>query len=104
MSLFTYDSTDYVSLMIFEADGSNDVICGAYTAETETDEDGIDWTMMSFEDVYTGNSCKVGCAEPDDGSCYIFDLNANTYEAKYLTADETITYMGAAVAVAAETE
>ena len=90
--------------MIFEADGSNDVICGAYKAETETDDDGIDWTMMSFEDVYTGNSCKIGCAEPDDGSCYIFDQNANTYEAKYLTADETITYMGAAVAVAAETE
>ena len=104
LSLFTYDNTDYVSLMMFEADGSNDVICGAYTAEVETDEDGIDWTMMSFDDVYTNNSCKVGCAEPDDGSCFIFDKNANIYEAKYLTADETITYMGAAVAVAAETE
>ena len=103
LTLFTKDGTKYCSLMMFEADGSNDVICGEYTAATETDENGIDWTMMTFKDVYTGNDCVIGFAEAE-GECYILDLEGNSYEAKYLTADETTTYMAAAVVAAAETE
>lgn len=101
LTLFTKDGAKYCSLMMFEADGSNDVICGEYAAATETDEEGIDWTMLTFTDVYTGNACVIGFAEAD-GECYILDLERNGYVAKYLTADETTTYMAAAVVAAAD--
>lgn len=99
-SLFTGpDGNNYCSLFQFDNnESSGDVLCGTYTAETQTDDNNIQWTMLSGTDVYTGGTFKIGCAEPDDGSCYIFDQNGNTYTAKYLTADETINYMGTAAA------
>ncbi|HUM83396.1 MAG TPA: hypothetical protein PLN48_06420 [Lachnospiraceae bacterium] len=100
-SLFTGpDKQKYASLFMFENnENSGDVICGTYTAETTTDDKGIQWTMMTVSDVYTNQEFKIGCAEPSDGSCYIFDQKANVYTAKYLTADEAINYMGAAAAL-----
>ncbi len=99
LSLFTYDDTPYCSMIIVAADGSSDVLCGAYTGATSTDDDNIDWTVLDFTDVYTGKDVEIGFAEPD-GACYILDQAGNTYEAKYLDADETVNYMAAAVAVA----
>ena len=100
-SLFTApDGEQFASLFVFDNnESSGDVICGPYTAASETDDNGIAWTMLTVSDVYTGNEFKIGCAEPDDGSCYIFDQNANVYTAKYLSADETIAYMGSAAAL-----
>ena len=40
-SMFTEPSgTPMASLFVYNPDGSGDVICGSYTTETETDEDG----------------------------------------------------------------
>ena len=99
LSLFTYDDTPYCSMIIVAADGSSDVLCGAYTGATSTDDDNIDWTVLDFTDVYTGEDVEIGFAEPD-GACYILDQEGNTYEAKYLDADETVNYMASAVTVA----
>ena len=97
-SMFTAPSgTEMASLFVYCPDGSGDVICGSYTAETETDEDGITWTKLSVSDVYTGNSYNIGFAESEDDQIYIFNPAGTVYEGQYLSADETVVYMGTAV-------
>ena len=97
-SMFTApDGSDMASLFIYCPDGSGDVICGTYEAETETDEDGIAWTKLSVDDVYTGNSFVIGFAESEDGQVCILDAEGDVYEGEYLSNDDTITYMGTAV-------
>lgn len=102
-SMFTAPSgVPMASLFGFNADGNGDVICGTYTAETETDEDGIDWTLLTVTDAYTGGEFELGFGESDE-EVYIFDtFDGTPYEGEYLTADETIDYMGAAVALLEE--
>lgn len=99
-SMFTEPSgTPMASLFVFSAEGAGDVICGPYTGESETDEDGIDWTLLTVSDVYTDSEFELGFGEAGE-EVYIFDTNDGTpYEGQYLTADETIDYMGAAVAL-----
>ena len=100
LTLFTApDDNQYVSLFVFDTDGTGDVLCGIPTSDTYTDEDNIAWTSLEANDVYTGTDFTVGFAEGDDGSCYIFDTQGTVYEGTYLSADDTITYMGTAVAL-----
>ncbi|MDD4526210.1 MAG: hypothetical protein WCQ94_02855 [Lachnospiraceae bacterium] len=100
LSLFTGpDKNQYISLFVFDEDGDGDVLCGIPVADTYTDEDGIAWTTAEATDVYTGEDFTVGFAEDDYGNCYIIDEDGYTYEGTYLDADETITYMGAAVSL-----
>lgn len=97
-SMFTEPSgTPMASLFIFLADGSGDVICGTYTAQSETDEDGIAWTLLTVSDVYTGNQIQIGFGELGE-AVYILD-SETAYEGKYLSKDETIVYMGTAAAL-----
>ncbi|WP_432649761.1 hypothetical protein [Huintestinicola sp.] len=99
-SMFTAPSgTAMASLFVYCPDGSGDVICGTYTAETETDEDGINWTKLSVSDVYTGEGYVIGFAESADGQVYIFNPAGTVYEGQYLSADDTVVYMGTAVAL-----
>lgn len=99
-SMFTEPSgTPMASLFVFPADGEGDVICGTYTAETETDEDGIAWTLLTVTDAYTDGEFVIGFGESDDGKVYIFDANGTPYEGEYLSADDTINYMGVAAAL-----
>lgn len=102
-SMFTDPwGTPMASLFVFTAEGYGDVICGTYTGETETDEDGIDWTILTVSDVYTGDEFAIGFGESDD-EVYIFDTEDGTaYEGQYLSASETIDYMGAVVALMEE--
>lgn len=100
-SMFTEPSgTPMASLFVFPANGEGDVICGTYTAESETDEDGITWTLLTVSDVYTGEEFDIGFGELGD-QIYILD-SETAYEGKYLTADETIIYMGTAAALLEE--
>lgn len=97
-SMFTDPTgTPFASLFGFNADGTGDVICGTYAAESETDEDGITWTVLTVSDVYTGSDFTFGFGELDD-QIYILDSEV-AYEGRYLTADETIVYMGTAAAL-----
>jgi len=104
VSLFTApDGGKYVSLIEVPAEGQGDVICGLVTEEgveqTRDDENGVTWTSITFTDVYTGKNCTVVFGDGDDGSCGIANEDFSiAVEGKYLTADETIAYMGAAVA------
>lgn len=102
-SMFTIpDGTPMASLFGFTADGYGDVICGTYTGESETDEDGIDWTVLIISDVYTGNDYSVGFGESGD-EVYLIDTDDGMpYEGEYLSASDTIDYMGAAVALMEE--
>lgn len=98
-SLFTEPSgTQMASLFVFAASGEGDVICGPYTGATETDEDGITWSIMTVSDVYTGTDFSFGFGESGE-EVYIFDLDGTPYEGQYLSADETIDYMGVAAAL-----
>lgn len=97
-SMFTDPSgTPFASLFGFNADGTGDVICGTYAAASETDEDGIAWTVLTVSDVYTGSDFTFGFGELGD-QIYILDSEV-AYEGRYLTADETIVYMGTAAAL-----
>lgn len=96
------DQNPYISLMQVAADGSGDLICGAYDdtciATMPDKENGVDWTVFNITDVYTEEACTIVFAEGDDGSVAIANADFSlTMEGKYLTAEETITYMGAAV-------
>lgn len=95
------DGYSYVSLMIVPQDGQGDVLCGAYddsNVTNVTDEDNIDWTEISTTDVYTGDDFSAVFVEADDGSVAIANSDFSlVMEGQYLTADEAIAYMGAAV-------
>ena len=98
-SMFTEPSgTPMASLFIFPASGEGDVICGAYTSESETDEDGITWTLLTVTDAYTDGEFEIGFGESGD-EVYIFDTEGTPYEGEYLSADDTINYMGTAAAL-----
>lgn len=97
-SMFTAPSgTPMASLFVYCADGTGDVICGSYAAETETDEDGVNWTKLDVSDVYTEQDFTIGFAETDDGQVYILNTAGEVYEGQYLSADDTVVYMGTAV-------
>ncbi|HCM92190.1 MAG TPA: hypothetical protein DIS78_06480 [Lachnospiraceae bacterium] len=95
------DNNKYVSLIGFDNNSnSGDVICGQYEATTETDEDGDEWTYFDVTDVYTGNHFNLGvCERPETEEVAFFDEDGNVVEAKFLSASETINYMGSAAAL-----
>ena len=95
------DNNKYVSLIGFDNNSnSGDVICGQYEATTETDEDGDEWTYFDVTDVYTGNHFNLGvCERPETEEVAFFDADGNVVEAKFLSASETINYMGSAAAL-----
>ena len=102
ISLFTAPGGDaMISMFMFAADGTGDVICGSYGQDnvsvTQT-EDGISVTTFAITDVYTGEEFGLVCAEKD-GAAYVGGLDGSLFEGKYLTTDETIVYMGTAVAL-----
>ena len=99
-SMFTAPSgTPMASLFVYSPDGSGDVICGTYTAETQQDQNGTDWTLLNVSDVYTSQEFQIGFAENSDNQIYIMNAAGAVYEGQYLSADETVTYMGTAVAL-----
>lgn len=99
-TMFTEPSgTPMASLFVYAPDGTGDVICGEYTADVETDEDNITWTSLDLTDVYTGNEFTIGFAESEDDQVYIIDTTGTVYEGQYLSADDTVVYMGTAVAL-----
>ena len=99
-TMFTEPSgTPMASLFVYAPDGTGDVICGVYTADVETDEDNITWTSLDLTDVYTGNEFTIGFAESEDDQVYIIDTTGTVYEGQYLSADDTVVYMGTAVAL-----
>ena len=96
------DDNTYISLMQVAADGSGDLICGAYDGDSVTtvpdEENGVDWTVFDIIDVYTETECTIVFAEGDDGSVAISNADFSIImEGQYLSEEETITYMGAAV-------
>lgn len=98
------DQNKYVSLFVFDNDSDKgDVICGQYEASTEVDEDGDEWTYFDVEDAYTGKHFNLGvCERPQTEQVCFFDEDGNVVEGKFLTASETINYMGSAAALISE--
>ena len=95
------DGQNYVSLFAFDNEsGSGDVICGTYEASTDTDEEGDNWTYFDVTDVYTGNSYKLGVGErPDTEEVVFFNEAGDVVQGQYLSAADTINYMGSAAAL-----
>lgn len=93
----------YISLMAVAEDGSGDLICGAYDDSCITlvpdEENGVDWTVFDITDVYTETACTIIFAEGDDGSVAITNEDFSMImEGEYLSNEDAIAYMGAAVA------
>ncbi|MBR6160105.1 MAG: hypothetical protein IKQ40_07355 [Lachnospiraceae bacterium] len=95
------DGNEYVSLIGFDNNSDNgDVICGQYEASTEKDEDGDEWTNFTVSDVYTGEQFHLGvCERPETEEIVFYDKDGNVVEAQFLSAADTINYMGAAAAL-----
>ena len=95
------DGNKYVSLIGFDNNNdSGDVICGQYEASTEKDEDGDEWTNFIVSDVYTGEDFHLGvCERPETEEVAFYDKDGNVVEAQFLSAADTINYMGSAVAL-----
>lgn len=96
------DQNPYISLMLVNEDGSGDIICGSYDDSSITivpdEENGVDWTVFEITDVYTEVECTIVFAEGDDGSVAITNSDFSVImEGEYLSNEDTITYMGAAV-------
>ena len=98
-SMFTEPSgTPMASLFARCFDGTSAVGCGTYTVDTETDDEiGITWTVLTVSDVYSGEEVEIGIAETDDEQIFILIPDGTIFEGEYLTAEETIDYMAAAV-------
>lgn len=98
-ALFTDPAgTPMASLFGLTSDGNGDVICGTYAIESETDENGITWSALTVSDVYSGNDYVFGFGEAGE-EVYLLADSETYYEGKYLSADETIVYMGTAAAL-----
>ena len=95
------DGNKYVSLIGFDNNNdSGDVICGQYEASTEKDEDGDEWTNFIVSDVYTGEDFHLGvCERPETEEVAFYDKDGNVVEAQFLSAADTINYMGSAVSL-----
>ena len=95
------DGNKYVSLFGFDNNSENgDVICGQYNSSTETDDEGDEWTYFDVEDAYTGNHFNLGvCERPATEEIVFFDKDGNVVTGKFLSAGDTINYMGSAAAL-----
>ncbi len=95
------DQNKYVSLFSFDNNSDEgDVICGQYEASTEVDEEGDEWTDFDVEDVYTGKHFNLGvCERPETDEVFFYDEDGSVTTGKFLTAAETIKYMGSAVSL-----
>ena len=95
------DDNKYVSLFGFDNNSDEgDVICGQYEATTEVDEEGDEWTYFDVEDVYTGKHFNLGvCERPETEEIVFYDSEGSVISGKFLTAAETIQYMGSAVSL-----
>lgn len=95
------DGNSYIMLMIVPQEGEGDVVCGSVTADTVatlTDDDGVEWSAFNFIDAYTGTDCTAVFADFDDGSVMISNVDLSyAIAGQYLTAEETIAFMAAAV-------
>lgn len=99
-SMFTAPSgTPMASMFIYNPDGTGDVICGPYTAASKTDENGVNWSLLTVSDVYREQEFEIGFAETDDGQVYIMNTAGTVYAGEYLTADGTVAYMVSAAAL-----
>ncbi len=98
------DGNKYVSLFEFDNNSDNgDVICGQYEASTEKDENGEEWTYFDVEDVYTDKHVKLGVWEnPETEEVSFYNEEGHVVPGKFLTAEETIKYMGSAAGLMSE--
>ena len=97
LMLFTAPSgTQMCAIANLNADGTGDVVCGAYEAASQTDENGIDWTMLTFTDEYEGGEVTLGFVE-DDAESYIMTPDGSAYAAERLDNEEAVNYMGTAI-------
>lgn len=101
LSLITIpDGTPMCAMMEYSASAeAGDVACGAYSAESKTDTDGITWTYLTFDDVYTEKTFEMGFGETEAGECYLMLPDGSIYEAEYLSDEEAVNYMGTAAAL-----
>ena len=99
-SMFTAPSgTPMASMFIYNPDGTGDVICGPYTSASKTDENGVNWSLLTVSDVYREMEFEIGFAETDDGQVYMMNTAGTVYAGEYLTADGTVAYMVSAAAL-----
>ena len=103
-ALFNQNGSKCCALIERKGDGSSSsTVCGAYTAMHDRDaEQKVDLTKLTFTDIYSGKECSIGFAEPDDGTCYIFDVDGNYNEASFLSPDDTVNYIASAIYVIQE--
>lgn len=104
IALFTAPNQEsFIAMISINADGTGDAVCGSYNADscaTLTGEDGTEWACVIFTDVYSGAECTAVFADFDDGSVMISNEDLSYAVAgEYLTPDQTIDYLGAAVAL-----
>ena len=59
----------------------------------------MSWTLLTVSDVYTEQEFEIGFAENTNDQVYIMNSAGGVFEGQYLSADETVTYMGTAVAL-----
>ena len=95
------DGNQYVSLFGFDNNqNSGDVICGQYEASTEKDDEGKEWTNFIVSDVYTGGQFHLGvCENPETDEVSFYDKDGNEIAAEFLSAADTIKYMGSAASL-----
>lgn len=95
--IFTAPSgTRMCAIAYLNADGTGDVVCGAYDAASQTDENGINWSMLTFTDEYAGGEVTLGFVE-DASESYIMTPDGSAYAAQRLDNEEAVGYMGTAL-------
>ena len=101
LSMFTLPSgTPVTAMSVTEADGTGSIVCGAYEAEIVTDPENkaLTYTYMTFIDVFTGTQIQLAAIESEaDGSCSVMNGAGDIYTAEYLSSEETVDRMTAAV-------
>ena len=87
-------------MSVTEADGTGSIVCGAYDAKivTDPDNEALTYTYMTFIDVFTGAEIQLAAIEnSSDGSCSVMNGAGDIYTAEYLSPEDTVNKMNAAV-------
>jgi len=96
------DENHYVTLMVVQ-DGAGDFYCGPWddsNAGTLDDDNGITWSAITTNDVYTGDEFTVVFVDADDGSVAITNADFSfILEGTYLSNQEAIAYMASAISL-----
>lgn len=94
------DNTPMVSMLSIGAEPESfEAACGITSQDNKKEADA-EWTVYSFEDVYSEKECTISLGAYGDGKYAVITAEGKRLDAVSLDQNETVQYMGAVIRLA----